>query len=251
MAPAKCLGDQRKELGHPKFDGDALGEAGVHGAPNDNRQGARHNSARSTSSSVRTMTGSDDGELLELEVGDIAGGGGCVGHAPDGRVVFVRHAVPGERVVARVTSTTSSFMRADAVDVIRASPDRVPPPCPFTGPGRCGGCDFQHIALGAQRRTQSFADRRATPSGGRHHTRRGRRTRAIRRKRVGLAHQGPARGRSVGTCRISTAPLAPTRAGRPLPHRLRRGDARQARSRPAGPASRNSRSSWRRTPVNR
>ncbi len=90
-------------------------------------------------------------ELLELDVGDIAGGGGCVGHAPDGRVVFVRHCLPGERVIARVTSTTSSFMRADAVEIVRASPDRVSPPCPFAGPGRCGGCDFQHISLEAQR----------------------------------------------------------------------------------------------------
>ncbi len=97
------------------------------------------------------MTGGDDGGLLELDVGDIAGGGGCVGRAPDGRVVFVRHSLPGERVVARVTSKTTSFIRADAVEIVRASPDRVPPPCPFSGPGRCGGCDFQHIELGAQR----------------------------------------------------------------------------------------------------
>ncbi len=56
----------------------------------------------------------DVGAELELEVGDIAGGGGCVARAPDGRVVFVRHSLPGERVVATVTSTTSSFIHADA-----------------------------------------------------------------------------------------------------------------------------------------
>lgn len=111
----------------------------------------RNSELHLSSPSVRTVTGSDDGELLELEVGDIAGGGGCVAHAPDGRVVFVRHSLPGERVVARVTSTTSSFMRADAVDVVQASPARVPQPCPFAGPDRCGGCDFQHVELGAQR----------------------------------------------------------------------------------------------------
>jgi len=37
------------------------------------------------------------------------------------------------------------------VRVLEASPDRVRPPCPFSGPGRCGGCDFQHVALPAQR----------------------------------------------------------------------------------------------------
>jgi tRNA/tmRNA/rRNA uracil-C5-methylase (TrmA/RlmC/RlmD family) len=95
------------------------------------------------------------GAELELEVGDIAGGGGCVAHAPDGRVVFVRHSLPGERVVATVTSTTSSFIRADAIDVLQPSPDRVTPPCPYAGPGRCGGCDFQHIDPAAQRRLKA------------------------------------------------------------------------------------------------
>jgi tRNA/tmRNA/rRNA uracil-C5-methylase (TrmA/RlmC/RlmD family) len=97
----------------------------------------------------------DVGAELELEVGEIAGGGGCVAHASDGRVVFVRHSLPGERVVATVTSTTSSFIRADATDVLRASPDRVTPPCPYAGPGRCGGCDFQHIDPAAQRRLKA------------------------------------------------------------------------------------------------
>jgi tRNA/tmRNA/rRNA uracil-C5-methylase (TrmA/RlmC/RlmD family) len=94
-------------------------------------------------------------ELLELEVGIIAGGGGCVGRAPDGKVVFVRHSLPGERVRARITAATSSYLRADAVEVLSASPDRVIPPCPHAGAGRCGGCDFQHVELGAQRRLKA------------------------------------------------------------------------------------------------
>ncbi len=89
--------------------------------------------------------------VVELEVGAIAAGGGCVGHAPDGRVVFVRHSLPGERVRARITSATTRFLRADAVEVLVPSPDRVPPVCPHAGPGRCGGCDFQHVRLTAQR----------------------------------------------------------------------------------------------------
>lgn len=94
-------------------------------------------------------------ELLELQVGAIAGGGGCVGRAPDGKVVFVRHSLPGERVRARITAETSSYLRADAVEVLSASPDRVDPPCPHAGPGRCGGCDFQHVELDAQRRLKA------------------------------------------------------------------------------------------------
>jgi tRNA/tmRNA/rRNA uracil-C5-methylase (TrmA/RlmC/RlmD family) len=95
-------------------------------------------------------------EILELEVGSIAAGGGCVGRAPDGKVVFVRHSLPGERVRARVTSGTTSYLRADAVEVLSPSPDRVEPPCPHAGPGRCGGCDFQHVDVGAQRRLKAF-----------------------------------------------------------------------------------------------
>ncbi|MGA2835346.1 MAG: TRAM domain-containing protein [Acidimicrobiales bacterium] len=91
-------------------------------------------------------------DVVELEVGAVAAGGGCVARGPDGRVVFVRHSLPGERVRARITSETTSFLRADAVEVLDASPDRVDPPCTHAGPGRCGGCDFQHVALGAQRR---------------------------------------------------------------------------------------------------
>jgi tRNA/tmRNA/rRNA uracil-C5-methylase (TrmA/RlmC/RlmD family) len=66
-------------------------------------------------------------------------------------VVFVRHALPGERVLARVTEVTSRLARADAVEILTASPDRVKPPCRHAGPGGCGGCDWQHAALPAQR----------------------------------------------------------------------------------------------------
>jgi tRNA/tmRNA/rRNA uracil-C5-methylase (TrmA/RlmC/RlmD family) len=71
----------------------------------------------------------------------------------EGRVVFVRHALPGERVVARVTEGAegASFWRADAVRVLSADPDRVEPPCPVAGPGLCGGCDFQHVTPARQR----------------------------------------------------------------------------------------------------
>jgi tRNA/tmRNA/rRNA uracil-C5-methylase (TrmA/RlmC/RlmD family) len=96
------------------------------------------------------IPGRDD--LLELEVGALAGGGGCVARAPDGKVVFVRHSLPGERVRARITASTSSYLRADAVEILVPSPDRVEPACPHAGPGRCGGCDFQHVAMAAQRR---------------------------------------------------------------------------------------------------
>ncbi|MGI9093730.1 MAG: class I SAM-dependent RNA methyltransferase [Mycobacteriales bacterium] len=86
---------------------------------------------------------------LELEVGPPAHGGHCVARH-DGRVVFVRHALPGELVTARIVDEGAGVLRADAIAVVRASADRVPPPCPHAGPGRCGGCDWQHVEPAAQ-----------------------------------------------------------------------------------------------------
>lgn len=91
------------------------------------------------------------GQRFEAEVGPVAHGGHCVARLGE-RVVFVRHALPGERVVIEITEGTEGdrFWRGDAVEVLASSPDRVPAPCPYAGPGRCGGCDFQHVALDAQ-----------------------------------------------------------------------------------------------------
>jgi tRNA/tmRNA/rRNA uracil-C5-methylase (TrmA/RlmC/RlmD family) len=91
------------------------------------------------------------GQTVEVTTVDVAQGGWCVAR-PDGLpVLFVRHALPGERVLARVTEVTSRFARADAIEVREASPDRVEPPCPNAHPGGCGGCDWQHASLPAQR----------------------------------------------------------------------------------------------------
>ncbi len=85
----------------------------------------------------------------------MAHGGHCVARVAehDNRVVFVRHALPGETVVVEITEGTEGdrFWRGDAVSVLEASPERVEAPCPAAGPGLCGGCDFQHVALPAQR----------------------------------------------------------------------------------------------------
>ncbi|MEU5165352.1 class I SAM-dependent RNA methyltransferase [Streptomyces mutomycini] len=94
------------------------------------------------------------GREYEVEVGPVAHGGHCIARTSEGQVLFVRHTLPGEKVVARVTEgeTGSRFLRADAVTVIEASKDRVEAPCPYAGPGKCGGCDWQHAKPGAQRR---------------------------------------------------------------------------------------------------
>ena len=93
-----------------------------------------------------------------MRVGEVAAGGWCVARIADqdqerdgGFVVFVRHALPGEVVRAVVTQRTSQFARADAVEIVRGAAERVRPPCPYARPGGCGGCDWQHASLPAQR----------------------------------------------------------------------------------------------------
>jgi tRNA/tmRNA/rRNA uracil-C5-methylase (TrmA/RlmC/RlmD family) len=90
------------------------------------------------------------GDLAEVVAGEAAHGGWCVGRL-SGRVVFIRHALPGERVRVRITEVTARLARAEAVEILDASPDRVEPPCPYARPGGCGGCDWQHASLPAQR----------------------------------------------------------------------------------------------------
>ncbi|WP_092865229.1 class I SAM-dependent RNA methyltransferase [Quadrisphaera sp. DSM 44207] len=92
------------------------------------------------------------GRELVIDVGPVAHGGHCVARS-QGRVLFVRHALPGERVRVRVTEGGDGdrFWRADAVEVLQASPDRVEEPCPWAKPGLCGGCDWQHATPPAQR----------------------------------------------------------------------------------------------------
>jgi tRNA/tmRNA/rRNA uracil-C5-methylase (TrmA/RlmC/RlmD family) len=91
------------------------------------------------------------GDVIEVTAADVAHGGWCVARPDSGPVVFVRHALPNERVLARVTEVTSHLARADAVQILTASPDRVDPPCQYAGPGGCGGCDWQHATPAAQR----------------------------------------------------------------------------------------------------
>ena len=108
-------------------------------------------------SSVEQTAPSLVGEEHEVEVGPIAHGGHCIARTETGQVLFVRHTLPGERVLARITEgrADSRFLRADAVEVLEPAKDRIEAPCPFSGPGRCGGCDFQHVKPGAQRRLKA------------------------------------------------------------------------------------------------
>jgi 23S rRNA (uracil1939-C5)-methyltransferase len=87
------------------------------------------------------------GEELELTVESAAFEGKSVARV-EGLVVFVRGAVPGDRVRVKVTSAKKSFAEADVVAILAPSALRVPPRCRYFG--TCGGCTWQQVDYAAQ-----------------------------------------------------------------------------------------------------
>ncbi len=84
------------------------------------------------------------GQIVELTLDNIAHGGEALGrHA--GKVIFVPYAIPGERVRVELVEEKDRWARARLLEVLTPSPDRIQPPCPYFGPGKCGGCQWQHI----------------------------------------------------------------------------------------------------------
>jgi tRNA/tmRNA/rRNA uracil-C5-methylase (TrmA/RlmC/RlmD family) len=90
-------------------------------------------------------------DLLRLTVGPPANGGSCVARH-DGRVVFVRYALPGEVVLAKVTGERGSHWHAEAVEVLEPSADRIDSLCPIAGVDGSGCCDLAFVTPGAARR---------------------------------------------------------------------------------------------------
>lgn len=81
-------------------------------------------------------------------------GGEALARDDDGRVVFVRGGVPGDRVVVEPIEEHGDWWRAEVVAVDVAGPARVDPPCPRRHAG-CGGCDWQHVAAALQLEAKS------------------------------------------------------------------------------------------------
>ncbi len=81
----------------------------------------------------------------ELVPTTMVAGGDALARDKSGRVVFVRGALPGERVAVRVVEEKKDFSRAEVVEVLEASPWRQEAPCPMVAAG-CGGCSWQHIS---------------------------------------------------------------------------------------------------------
>lgn len=74
----------------------------------------------------------------------------AAGRGEGGWVVMVPFTLPGERVRARVFRNHKNFSEADLIEVLTPAPHRVTPGCPLFG--RCGGCQYQHLAYEEQLR---------------------------------------------------------------------------------------------------
>jgi tRNA/tmRNA/rRNA uracil-C5-methylase (TrmA/RlmC/RlmD family) len=88
---------------------------------------------------------------LTLVTGPPANGGSCIARH-EGRVVFVRYALPDERVRVRVVADRGSYWHADVIEVLDPSPDRIEPLCPIAGVDGAGCCDLAFADPEAARR---------------------------------------------------------------------------------------------------
>ncbi len=92
------------------------------------------------------------GERWTITISDLAPGGDGLGRLPDGRIAFVRGALPGDGVEVEVEEDKGSHVFARVVSLVTPSPDRVPAPCPVVD--QCGGCPLMNLSADAQSRAK-------------------------------------------------------------------------------------------------
>src|SRR5690554_5291553 len=91
--------------------------------------------------------GINKGDIVEIELVDLANGGDCVGRY-DGLAVFVPGGVPGELVKIRIIEKKKNYARGEILEVLKEALERVKAECPVFG--ICGGCHLQHISYEKQ-----------------------------------------------------------------------------------------------------
>lgn len=96
------------------------------------------------------MTNERARATIDVRVEKVVAEGDGLGRMPDGRVVFVEGALPGEVVSVEIVKQSRDYARGRVVRILEAHPQRVEPPCPNVARG-CGGCDLQHAAPDLQR----------------------------------------------------------------------------------------------------
>jgi 23S rRNA (uracil1939-C5)-methyltransferase len=86
-------------------------------------------------------------KTLEVEIERLLPGGVGLAHA-EGLTLFMSLAAPGDVLRVRIDRIKGKVGFASIVEIIKPSPVRIEPPCPYFG--RCGGCDFQQLNYEAQ-----------------------------------------------------------------------------------------------------
>jgi 23S rRNA (uracil1939-C5)-methyltransferase len=86
--------------------------------------------------------------IIEIKIDRLAYRGDAIGKLPDGRVVFIPYAIPGELVRVKLVEDKPRYVRAELMEVVEASDERVLPRCQHFGV--CGGCHYQHMNYPAQ-----------------------------------------------------------------------------------------------------
>lgn len=86
---------------------------------------------------------------IELIPTDLASGGDAIARDDSGKAVFIKGALPGERIRVEITDDRRRFSSARIVEILERSPLRVEAPCPEVDRG-CGACQWQHIGVATQ-----------------------------------------------------------------------------------------------------
>jgi len=94
--------------------------------------------------------------IADITLEKLTYGGDALGRLDDGRAVFVPFGLPGERVRVRLVDEKRGFARAELLEILEASPERIKPRCKHffsprplgegTGVRSCGGCHYQHLS---------------------------------------------------------------------------------------------------------
>lgn len=119
------------------------------GKPHKKREGRPRGKHSKGESANKNAISQDDGDTFKIKLKAMANGGFALG-TNKRRTTFIPYTIPGETVRARIVEKQGGIDFAKGIELLEASADRVYPQCPHFGPGRCWGCQWQHIDYQAQ-----------------------------------------------------------------------------------------------------
>jgi 23S rRNA (uracil1939-C5)-methyltransferase len=152
---------------------------------------------------------------LTLEIDSLSHGPYGIGRV-EGKAVMIPNTAPGDRVAAHIVESQERYAVGQLVRLLRASPARQTPPCPYVG--ECGGCPWQHVRYETQLRAKQqnvesalrrigklhgFDLRPTIPSANEYHYRRRIRLQLDERQRLGFYRPSSHRLVEIDACRVA------------------------------------------------